>query len=240
VAALDAPLDFTVFFTDPGLHVDYATWDWGDGNSSSCPPSSADCTVDPGNGTPSTLTGRHTYSEPGVYTVQATVVDIFGQFDTSTYEYVVIYDAAAGFVTGGGWINSPAGAYVPDPMLTGKATYGFVSKYKMGQQEPTGRTVFQFHVADLSFYSDSYDWLVVAGPKAMFKGTGTINGGGTYGFLISAVDENLTPSTDVDLFRIKIWDKDNGDALVYDNQLGDADDADPTTQIGGGNIVIHK
>ena len=44
----------------------------------------------------------------------------------------------------------------------------------------------------------------------------------------------------MDKFRIKIWDKDDGDAVVYDNQIGDADDADLTTAIGGGSIKIHK
>ncbi len=87
--------------------------------------------------------------------------------------------------------------------------------------------------------SDTYQWLVVAGPQAKFKGDGAINGEGSYGFMITAVDEALTPSADVDLFRIKIWDKDNNDEVVYDNQMGDPDDADPTTEIGGGSIVIH-
>jgi len=41
-------------------------------------------------------------------------------------------------------------------------------------------------------------------------------------------------------FRIKIWDKDNGDVVVYDNQIGADDDAEPTTAIGGGSIVVHK
>lgn len=50
----------------------------------------------------------------------------------------------------------------------------------------------------------------------------------------------MTPSTDVDLFRIKIWDKDAGDQVVYDNEIGGSHDADPTTSIGGGNIVVHK
>jgi hypothetical protein len=95
-------------------------------------------------------------------------------------------------------------------------------------------------VADLEFHSTSYDWLVIAGPKAMYKGTGTINGSGNYGFLLSAIDETLTPSTDVDGFRIKIWDKDNGDVVVYDNQMDDAEDSDATTNIRGGSIVIHK
>jgi hypothetical protein len=62
---------------------------------------------------------------------------------------------------------------------------------------------------------------------------------GNYGFMVSVIDEALTNSTDVDLFRIKIWDKDNNDEIVYDNQLGDPEENDPTTAIGGGNIKIH-
>lgn len=58
--------------------------------------------------------------------------------------------------------------------------------------------------------------------------------------MLFAIDANLTSSTDVDLFRIKIWDKDAGDAVVYDNEIGGADNADPTTEIGGGSIKIHK
>ena len=123
---------------------------------------------------------------------------------------------------------------------TGKATFGFVAKYKKGAKAPTGVTEFQFQVADLNFHSDTYQWLVVAGPKAQFKGDGTINGAGNYGFMLSAIDAALTPSTEVDKFRIKIWDKDDGDTIVYDNQMGADDDADPATDIGGGSIVIHK
>ena len=58
--------------------------------------------------------------------------------------------------------------------------------------------------------------------------------------MLSAIDEKLTPSTDVDLFRIKIWDKDNNDLVIYDNQIGDPEDGDPTTEIASGQIVIHK
>lgn len=126
-----------------------------------------------------------------------------------------------------------------EPTLTGKANFGFVSKYKKGQSTPDGNTEFQFKAGDLNFHSTSYEWLVIAHHKAMYKGTGTINGQGNYGFMISVIDEALTPSTDVDLFRIKIWDKNNGDAVVYDNQMGDGENADPTTAIGGGSIVIH-
>lgn len=142
--------------------------------------------------------------------------------------------------TGGGLIDSVSGAYIADPDLTGKPYFGFVSKYKKGADTPDGSTQFQFNVADLNFRSDSYDWLVIAGPKAMYKGTGTINGAGNFGFMLTEIDNALTPSTDVDLFRIKIWDKENNDAVVYDNQMGDFDDPYPTTGIAGGSIVIHN
>lgn len=61
----------------------------------------------------------------------------------------------------------------------------------------------------------------------------------------SAIDADVNPNDEhtVDKFRIKIWDKsDPGGAVVviYDNQIGAADDADPTTAIGEGSIKIHK
>jgi hypothetical protein len=73
-----------------------------------------------------------------------------------------------------------------------------------------------------------------------FKGAGTINGMGNYGFMLSAIDSDLTPSTETDKFRIKIWILDN-DIVVYDNELNELlDDFTPTTDIAGGSIVIHK
>jgi hypothetical protein len=38
----------------------------------------------------------------------------------------------------------------------------------------------------------------------------------------------------------KTRDKDNGDTIVYDNQMDTAEDADPATSIGGGGIVIRE
>ena len=83
-------------------------------------------------------------------------------------------------MTGGGWIDSPAGAYTPDPSLTRKATFGFVSKYKRGATIPTGQTQFQFKVADLNLHLESYQWLVIAGAKAKYKGPGSIDGEGEF------------------------------------------------------------
>jgi hypothetical protein len=126
---------------------------------------------------------------------------------------------------------------------TGKATFGFVSKYKKGAQTPEGNTEFVFKAADLNFHSSSYDWLVVAGAKAKFKGTGTINGEGEFKFMLTALDADLNESDsfEVDRFRIKIWDEvDDTEFVVYDNGLGAGEDDDnATTEIGGGSIVIH-
>ena len=170
------------------------------------------------------------------------MTDDDGGSGQSIFQFVVVFDPSGGFVTGGGWINSPAGACKLTAACvgaTGKAKFGFVSKYKKGATTPIGQTEFQFKAGNLNFHSSSYDWLVVAGAKAKYKGTGTINGGGNYGFLLSAIDAKLTPSTSVDKFRIKIVDK-GTDNVVYDNNMGAAEDADPATFITRGSIVIHK
>jgi VCBS repeat-containing protein len=227
------PISASAAFTDPGTTDTHtAEWDWGDSATS---PGTIS-----GSGGSGTANGNHAYSIAGVYTIQVTVTDDDGGAGQAVFQFVVVYDPSAGFVTGGGWIDSPAGAYIPDPALTGKASFGFVSKYKKGASTPTGNTEFQFRAADLNLHSSSYDWLVIAGAKAIYKGVGTINGNGNYGFMLSVVDAKLTPSTDVDLFRMKIWDRDNSDAVVYDNQLGAGPYADPTTAISGGSIVVRK
>ena len=76
---------------------------------------------------------------------------------------------------------SPAGACQLTPgcaTATGKANFGFVSKYKKGSNTPDGQTEFQFQAGDINFHSSAYDIgsLVVSGYKAQYKGTGEING----------------------------------------------------------------
>ena len=150
-----------------------------------------------------------------------------------------MYDPNGGFVTGGGWVNSSSGSYRPDVTLSGKATFGFESKYSKGATVPNGNTEFKFQVAGMLFKSTIYDWLVISGSRAQYKGSGIINGSGNYGFILTAVDDNLKTPVTPDLFRMKIWDKNNADAIIYDNQYGSTDDAVLSTQIAGGSIVIH-
>jgi PKD repeat protein len=228
--AANTAASLSAAFTDPGiLDTHTAVWDWGDGTTSAGAVTEAN-----GSGA---VSGSRSYTTPGVYTVKLTVTDKDGGSAQALFEFVVVYDPAAGFVTGGGWINSPAGAYVPDPALTGKANFGFVAKYQKGATVPNGNTQFQFQAAGLNFQSTSYEWLVVAGAKAQYKGSGTINGTGSYGFMLTAIDGNRNGTSD--RLRLKIWDKHAGNALVYDNLLNAPDSAEPTTVLGGGSIVIH-
>jgi parallel beta-helix repeat protein len=228
VAAVNAQICLIATFTDPmgGTH----NWiiDWDDTSTSQ----------DIVGESTGTVSDCHSYTDAGVYTVTLTIINDYDLSDTDV-QFAVVHDPSEGFVTGGGWIYSPAEAYLPDPDAEGKASFGFVSKYKKGATVPTGKTEFQFKAGDLNFHSDSYDWLVIAGAKAMYKGTGTINGMGEYKFMLSAIDADINEnnSLGVDCFRIKIWGS-TGD--IYDNQMGDDDDAEPTTAIGGGQIVIHK
>jgi VCBS repeat-containing protein len=213
--------------TPPDTHT--GTIDWGDG-------STTNVSIASGTGITRSFNGSHTYATPGVYTIVAQIKDFAGATVNATYQYVVIYDPSAGFVTGGGWINSPAGAYAANTSLSGKATFGFVSKYKKGQSTPDGDTEFQFQAAGFNFKSTSYEWLVIAGGKAQYKGSGTINGSGDYFFMLTAVDGGLKGGPDT--FRIKVWDKTTL-AVIYDNGLGASDTSDPTTTLGGGSIQIH-
>lgn len=209
-----------------------AIWEWGDGTETT--------QEDIALNSPVQIKATHQYNTPGVFIVKLYVTNSEGYTATmGAPSYVIIYDPGAGFVTGGGWINSPPGAYASDPSLTGKATFGFVSKYVKGKTLPQGETEFQFRVADLNFKSTSYDWLVITNAKAQYKGKGTINGAGSYGFMLTAIDGQVKGADGNDKFRIKIWDIAT-DRLVYDNQLSAPDTADPTTVIGGGSIVIQQ
>jgi hypothetical protein len=218
---VNATVSLSASLTDPSsLDTLACSVDWADG------------TTAPVTCTSGSFAASHVYSAAGVYIIQMTATDDDTGSDMKPV-MVVVYDPSAGFVTGGGWIDSPAGAYKADETLTGKATFGFVSKYQRGASIPTGTTAFQFDLAGLAFSSQSYEWLVVnqASTNAQFKGSGLINGaldpnGNAYKFMLWTGDGSP------DTFRIRIWWEDAaGEHDVYDNGTAQA--------IGGGNIVVH-
>jgi hypothetical protein len=98
------------------------------------------------------------FAQAGVHTIQVrgwdAMKNVAGPAETLL---LPVYDPSGGFVTGGGWINSPPGAYLPGlgetAGLTGKATFGFVAKYQKGANVPDGNTEFQFKARNLNFKS---------------------------------------------------------------------------------------
>ena len=77
----------------------------------------------------------------------------------------------------------------------------------------------------------------MAGARAQYKGTGTVNGAGSYQFLMTVIDGQRPGGGGVDRLRMKIWSE---GGVAFDNQQGATDDDDPSTALAGGNIVIHK
>ena len=123
-------------------------------------------------------------------------------------------------------------------VLSGKANFGFVSRYKKGQSTPSGDTKFKFKSGDFKFQSTAYDWLVITGSDcAKYKGEGIVGDGIVHGFMLTACDNSK--SGDADTFWIKIWLADG--SVVYDNMLGSADDGSyEGTNIDGGDIRVHQ
>ena len=164
-----------------------------------------------------TCSRTNTFTAAGFYTVTVTVDDGDGGSASDTVSLILFNPAS--IAKGKGKMNVPPGALVGNPQATGIANYTFNAKYPKNKVIPTGNVAFGFGMASFFFDATSYDWLVGIGDRAQLQGTGRV-GGSTphYGFLITVHDG--TP----DRFRIKIWDKNAGNAVVYDNVPGAPDD----------------
>ncbi|WP_157972252.1 T9SS type B sorting domain-containing protein, partial [Pleomorphovibrio marinus] len=205
-----------------------ATWTWGDGSETivSAPFSS--------------LSARHQYETPGIYIINLSIKDDCGVTSSSDSEMVVIFDPYGGFVNGNGWIWSPKGAYTFNTNAEGRANFNFVARYDNDGSGVQGNAQFRFNLGQLRFRSTMYEenFLLIGNHKVILKGEGLINNESGFEFMIFASDGDLNPIDQNDKFRIKIWRTSNGE-IVYDNEMGNPDSADPITGLGGGNINIH-
>jgi subtilisin family serine protease len=183
------------------------------------------CTVDYGDGagpqagtvTGLTCVGPGTaYAAPGLYTITMEVVDKDGGVGMNSADLLVV-DADAGSVTGGGWIQASSG----------NANFGFVVRYPDGALTPDGNMTFKVR-KELDFKADTFDWLLVdAGAgSALFRGAGTVNGSDAVEFQVWAGDGP-------DAIRVRIWEDDGlgGENVLFDNLA--------LQDLGGGSIQIH-
>jgi hypothetical protein len=187
---ISATINTSANFTDPGVFDTHnAVWNWGDGTTSMG-------AVSESNGS-GTVSGSHTFTTAGIYTLTLTVTDNHGASGQSTYQFAVIYDPSS-FASGGGWFSSAAGAYVANTSLAGNAFFGFGAAYLPGLPVPLGQAAFAIPAASFAFASSGYDWLVVTPAETALHGKGTVNGKGNYGFFLAATDPDANPGGVID------------------------------------------
>ena len=226
---VNTSLSVSAKFRDGGkLDTHKAQWNWGDGTTSV-----GTLIQDTGSGS---VDNTHIYTKPGTYNIKLTVTDKDGGARAVTYKSMIVINPAA--VDGRGRFNSPKGAYIPTLSIAGRADFRITSAYNSGASIPSGEVAFSLSDVRFDFLATTQTSLVIDGSTARVKGTGTVNGAGKFGFLLIVTDGGA--STNPDLFRIRIWDINNANALVYDNQKGQAITSNAGTQVSGDSIVVTQ
>ncbi len=228
------PVKTTAAFTNQVVTpADSVRWNWGDNSTSEA--FARDTTR---------VTGKHAYQQAGIYKIGLDLSKSCLKATNEDYQqWMVIYDPAAGFVTGAGQINSPQGPYPLMSEATNAQFAFFVSYQSQNSTVPQGQTYYNISNQG-NFRSRALTWLVIQDNLAIWKGEGSINGKGNYTFIASVTDAGGRNTNDIgDRFRIRIWNKDDGNAIVYDN-FGEAGDIYNLTAakpaIDRGQIIINR
>ncbi|WJK39728.1 family 43 glycosylhydrolase [Solwaraspora sp. WMMA2056] len=218
------PVEVTATFTDSGVDDTHrCVLVWGDGATGTG-------TVDG-----STCVAGHTYTEPGVYRPTVTVIDDRGAAHTLAAGYLTVHRADGGHVAGSGWFTSPAGAYVADGQLAGRAEFGFVAAAGPDAAGPDA-VALRLRLGDREFTASRHRGYVVDGPQVRFNGRGTINGAGDYTYMVGLNDEALREPAPGDGGRDRFWIRITETAtgtVVYDSRTNAT-----TTALGGGAVVV--
>lgn len=188
--------------------------------------------------TTTNITSGYQVNQPGVYTLTVEAMDSAGNTASET-RYFVVYDPAAGFATGGGWLTpggqtSDSGDFLPNIDNSSPANFGFVIKYKPGATTPNGQLEFQYQQGDFNLHSTGMEWLVVVNNNwAKFQGKATIKGlSGEFPFRVDARDGDYGGGNQADRFIIKIWTPGVNPDLADPIYKASGD-------LQGGNIIIH-
>jgi uncharacterized repeat protein (TIGR01451 family) len=194
--------------------------------------------VAPGGGTPTgtvtfydgtTVLGTATLNLSGQATFTTSTLFIGAHSITATYNGDANYNGSTSppliqtvvappstedvKVTGGGSI----------PLTTGgSGTFGLVGMVS-SKDVPSGNVQYQDHDTSMNVNATTITSVVITGTHAQMFGKATINGSGSYDFVVD-VDDLGEPGTGVDKFRI---------------QLSNGYTAGPAT-LTGGNIQVHQ
>jgi endonuclease/exonuclease/phosphatase family metal-dependent hydrolase len=234
VFRVGTPVPLTASFTDAANDTHTCSVAWDDGTEETYAPAA-------GN----RCDRVHTFTRPGMFTIDAKVTDDDGGVGAATV-MIIVYDPDGGSETAGIQIESPPGALAGETVI-GPAHSQFNVQYHPGETGPApsgGKVSFRFD-GHFDLDSTSLEWLVVTpDSKVAAKGVATVEDRtGDYGFVLYAYD------AEPDRFRLVAWplasgsnpDEAGRNALTYDNRRDasfDVDEADPQ-QISSGSIVVH-
>ncbi|BCJ48466.1 hypothetical protein GCM10010168_76080 [Actinoplanes ianthinogenes] len=225
-----SPVQLTAPYTDPGSNdTQTCVVRWDDGTEDRYPATGDSCDR------------AHTYAHAGMDTIAVTITDDDSDSGTD-HTMIVVYDPDGGFITTGGWLNSPAGALTAEPALTDRLHVTLNPKYKPGDSGPVpggGKVAARLQNGRFDLASTALEWLVVTPDgKAAVKGVGTVNGEAGYGFVAYGYD-------DPDRLRLVVWPLSAGDhpgaGTLYDNRPAgdyDLDIADPQP-LDAGSVQVH-
>ena len=204
-------------------HTAIANWDDG------TPSTTCSVTENNGSGTITCVLSLG-YTNADIYSPIITVTDNHGASDNSSpFEYLAVYKPTPqGLFSGASKFTTPVGSYAADTSLSGQVKFGITAKYE--DQTPTGKASMEFKAANFEFESTSVTILVTSNGKATLRGTGTVNGAGSYTFLATGIDD----ANDTIRFQIK----DSSNTIVYDSQQGATDTTNPTASVTG-QVIVH-
>jgi hypothetical protein len=114
--------------------------------------------------------------------------------------------------------------------------FDFSSKPAKAKSASKTENLVNFILGDLEFNALNYDYRELSGAQTQFKGAGKVNNEAGFKYLLTVIDGQAPQGGGVDKFRLKIWNEKTG-AVIFDNQSGAADDAEPTTAIGAGESI---
>ena len=140
---------------------------------------------------------------------------------------------STGWLSGGGAIESPAGAWSRVPGATGAASFG-IAVHRIGDERaPSGFAALTFEAGGLELRSSGFDWLLFVSGIGTAAGWGTVNGVDGYSFEVMAADGG---PADGGSLRMRIWLSATA-AVIYDSQPTSRSDV-PSSPIASGAVAV--
>jgi hypothetical protein len=132
--------------------------------------------------------------------------------------------------------QTPGASYAPSQLAMAFVNFDFSSQPTKAKSASKAENLVNFILGDLEFNALNYDYRELSGARTQFKGAGKVNNEAGFKYLLTVIDGQAPQGGGVDKFRLKIWNEKTG-AVIFDNQSGAADDAEPTTAIGAGESI---